>query len=310
MDGCAEGGRSMRNDRAVGFVTCRELGGITEDDRLIARALAGLGIGVEPVFWDEPAARLTPEAFVVRSPWNYHLDPEAFLGWLQRASLAAPVFNEPSVIRWNAHKGYLFELEAAGIAIAPTVLCAGGQATDLSALMARRGWRQAIVKPAISASSYMTAIAGAFDPGNPHAAAFRARFHEDAQQLLNRILETRDALVQPFMPEIFSRGERCLVFIDGAYSHCVQKEPFTGLPGGGRPVRADPAEIELGGRALGALPFPPLYARVDVLRDGDGVDRLMELELIDPELYLRLDNQAAQRFADALIRRLERLAYS
>jgi glutathione synthase/RimK-type ligase-like ATP-grasp enzyme len=285
----------------IGFVTSVELAGITPDDGLIASALSERGACVRPISWDggEPPEDL--DAIVLRSPWNYHLTPETFLSWVDRASESAVVCNDPRVVRWNAHKGYLFELQHAGIPVADTVLCRQHHGADLRAIMDERKWITAVVKPAISASSFMTSIVGA----PPHAkyadGRLDGRILEDGQPLLEAILQTRDAIVQPFMPEIFERGERCLIFIGGEFSHAVQKAPFTHLSGGGHAVVAEPQEIEIGQRALSALSETPLYARIDLVRGADGVDRLMELELIDPELYMRFDSESPRRFASALL---------
>lgn len=285
----------------LGFVTCLDLGGIVPDDRLIGEALAVRDVTVCEVPWDADGPLPGVDAYVIRSPWNYHLYPERFEAWIDRAASIAPVFNDPATIRWNAHKSYLFDLEAAGVTIAPTVLCKAGEHHDLAAIMQERHWREVIIKPAISASSYLTAIVGA----TPHPALqvddLQSRFIENGQEHLDRILESRDALVQPFMPEIFTRGERSLVYIDGVYSHCVQKDAFTTGPGGGHRADADAKERRIAERALATLSSVPLYARIDLLRNADGTEHLMELELIDPELYMRYDGDAPRRFAETLM---------
>jgi hypothetical protein len=290
---------------SIGFITSAELGSITDDDALVVAALAQSGIAVRPVCWDAGDPEHL-DALVLRSPWNYHLDPETFLGWVDRAGSSTLLCNDPDTVRWNAHKGYLFELQRAGIPIADTVLCEQHATHDLRAIMEERAWNQVVVKPAISASSFMTTIVGLPAHETHRADDLEGRIVEDGQHLLDEILETRDALIQPFMPEILNRGERCLIFIDGRFSHAVQKAPFTDVGGGGQAATAEPQEIALGERALAVLAQRPLYARVDLLRDTDGVDRLMELELIDPELYLRFDPDSAHRFATALIQRLDR----
>jgi hypothetical protein len=284
----------------VAFVTAHEIG-ITADDARIASELSRRGIVVTPAQWDaEDPPRV--DAFVIRSPWNYHLAPDAFLEWIERAARHATVFNDPAVVRWNAHKRYLLDLETAGIPVAPTVLAQCGERHDLAAIMNERGWHEVVVKPAISASSYLTAIVGA----TPHPALqtdeLRSRFVADGQAHLDHILQTRDALIQPFMPEIFTRGERSLVYLDGAYSHCVQKDAFTTGPGGGHAVEATADERRIAESALATLPQAQLYARVDLLRSAEGKDYLMELELIDPELYLRYADDAPGRFAAALLK--------
>jgi hypothetical protein len=292
----------MTDRRRLGFVTCEEIG-ITDDDALAARALAGAGVSVEPVPWDASDPRAGFDAFVVRSPWNYHLEPHRFLDWIDRAGRLACVFNDAATIRRNAHKRYLFDIESAGVTIAPTVLVSKGERVDLRAIMEKRNWPQVIVKPAISASSFMTAVVGARDASS-HI-ALKHRFTSEGQRYLDDILESRDALVQPFIQEILTRGERSLIFIDGAFSHCVHKEPFTDKCGGGRDAQADDDELAVAERAMSLLPLTPLYARIDVLRDAQGIDLLMELELIDPELYFRLNPRSAGLFAAALKRRLQ-----
>lgn len=289
----------------ISFVTCREVGGITPDDRIVANELATLGVQVSAVSWDERDGSTETGAFVIRSPWNYHLEPAAFLDWVETAARSVPVFNDPEIVRWNAHKAYLLDLEAAGIPIAPTMLCRAHDNVNVARVMEERSWHEIVIKPAISASSYMTAIVGA----TPHPALLEhgldARFITDGQQHLDRILESRDALIQPFLPEIFTRGERSLIYIGGAFSHCVQKDAFTTGPGGGHAAEADEVERDIAARALATLPKVPLYARVDLLRNAEGREHLMELELIDPELYMRYDPRAPRRFAAAMLAYLE-----
>ena len=292
----------------VGFVTSMMLGGIVPDDMLVVNELADEGIEVATVFWEDGPPSTVLDALVLRSPWNYHLNPDEFLRWVDDASTRALVCNSPSMIRWNAHKGYLLELQRAGIPIAPTVVCNKHQICNLRDVMTANNWKDVIVKPAVSASSYMTSIVSASAYQHHRGTQLEDRVVEDGQHLLDRILDTRDALVQPFMPEIFERGERCLIFIDGKFSHAVQKAPFTDAPGGGRPVVAEPQEIAIGEAALEIVKSMPLYARVDLLRSSEGEDRLMEFELIDPELYMRFDSEAPRRFASALLRRLQKLS--
>lgn len=288
----------------VGFVTCTEIGGITDDDERVASLLREAGVPVRAVVWDAEDPPRDVSAFIIRSPWNYHLTPEAFLSWIDRAANSAIVWNDPRIVRWNSHKEYLFELERAGLPVAQTALCHMHERANLREIMYERNWNQVVVKPAISASSFMTAIVGVSAYAQHRDTALGDRVVEDGQHLLDAILETRDALIQPFMPEIFERGERCLIFIDGVFSHAVQKAPFTSVCGKGHAVAAEPAEADLGRRAVSVLPEVPLYARVDILRGDDGVDRVMELELIDPELYFRFDEASPQRLAAALLRRL------
>lgn len=279
----------------VALVTCLKVPGLTDDDRLLVPALAGRGAAVEAVVWDDPAADWERfDRLVLRSVWDYHLRPAEFDAWLaDRESGGAPMWNPPALVRWNAHKAYLRRLAERGVATLDTEWLARGSAASLGAVMDARGWSDVVVKPAVSASAYRT---------------FRvARRAADAQQAgLDAILSDGDALVQPFAPEI-ADGEWSLLFFGGAFSHAVRK----------RPAAADfRVQEELGGRAenevpdagvvaqaagaLAAAPGRTAYARVDgIVRGGAFV--LMELELVEPVLYLARHPEAAARLAAAVL---------
>jgi glutathione synthase/RimK-type ligase-like ATP-grasp enzyme len=295
---------SKRRMRSVGFVTCLELG-LVPDDRLTADELQSLGIHVVAVPWDDNDDVPRVDALILRSPWNYHLHPDAFMRWVECAAQHIPVYNDVPTIRWNMHKAYLDDLSAATVHVVPTAIVRRGEPRrTLTEIMQEKNWHEVVVKPAISASSYMTVIVGATPHPALRAGDLDARFLTDGEAHLEAILASRDALIQPFMPEIFTRGERSLIYFDGIYSHCIQKDAFNAGPGAGAAVDADEAEREIAEQALDACDEPPLYARVDLLRDAQGVEHLMELELLDPELYVRFDPSAPRRFAEAIARRL------
>jgi glutathione synthase/RimK-type ligase-like ATP-grasp enzyme len=180
---------------------------------------------------------------------------------------------------------------------APTEHLTAGDWPDLKAILERRGWDQAVVKPAVAVGSH-----GAWRTSRATAEADQPRF---AGQF-----RARDLLVQPFLPEVTSQGEWSLVFLGGEYSHAVLKRPAEGdfrvqehLGGSSAPAEADRALIDQGLSALAAVGQPLLYARVDgVERDGQLV--LTELEIIEPSLFLSLAPAAGQRFAAAIVRLL------
>jgi hypothetical protein len=167
-----------------------------------------------------------------------------------------------------------------------------GSPADLLQIASSRGWERVVVKPAISANGYLTmqVEAGTFDAG---------------QRLLETILRERAALVQPVMDDVYAGGERCLIFFDGRYSHGVVKRPFAIDAAGTQPLEGRADDIALAERALATLPSVPLYARVDIVRDASDAPCVMELELVEPELYLRYAPGAADRFATALRSRLD-----
>jgi hypothetical protein len=232
---------------------------------------------------------------VLRSPWDYHLRLPEFAEWLDaREREGGALLNPAPLVRWNLHKSYLDDLAAAGCSVIETVRVARGTATSLAALLDRRGWREAVVKPAVSASAHRT---------------FRVARHEapPRQGDLDAILSEGDALVQPLAPEILDAGEWSIVFVAGAFSHAVLKRGAAGEfrvqeEYGGRAAPGDPGPgVKAQAAAvLAAAPGRATYARVDgIVRDGSFV--LMELELIEPVLYLGTDPPAAGRMADAVL---------
>ena len=282
----------------VALVTCEKLPELDPDDRPLAAALAARGHRVAIARWDEPgfdwaAARLV----MVRSPWDYYLRFGEFLAWAARVAAATALWNPLPVLRWNLHKGYLAELASRGAPVVPTRLLARGASADLGALLAAEGWREAVIKPAVSADSWETLACTAREPA-------RGQAH------LERLLPGRDLLVQPFLPSVEAAGERCLVFLDGEYSHAVRKNALTlggrwaGLPEG-VPVEAAPDELAAARAVLAAAGFEGLlYARVDLVRDGDGRPLLLELELAEPTLFLADHPAGLARLVAALERRL------
>jgi hypothetical protein len=235
------------------------------------------------------------DRLVLRSCWDYHKRPDEFLAWLALLEAqGAPLWNPPRLVRANAHKSYLRALESAGVPVLPTAWLPRGAAADLRALLEERGWPEAVVKPAVSASAYGTWRTGV------------SRASED-QRALDDLLSRADVLVQPLAPEVARDGEWSLVFFGGSYSHAVLKRPGAGdfrvqSELGGTETTLEPAPSLLAqARAVASkIDGPWLYARVDGI-DRAGVFTLFELELIEPFLYLGRHPQAAARFAEAIL---------
>lgn len=282
----------------VALVTHAGLRDLDPDDRGLPAAFAAAGARAAIAIWDDPAVDWTGfDAVLLRSPWDYFRKLPAFLAWGERVAAATPLVNPWPLVRWNLDKRYLVELGERGAPVVPTVLAEAGSRLDLAALLAERGWRRAIVKPAVSADSWET---HAVD-----AASLAA-----AQGHLDRLLAERAMLVQPFLEAVESAGERSLVFLDGAFSHAIRKNALThggrwaGLPEGVS-VEASPDERVAAERILAlACPDLPLYARVDLVRDERDEPRLLELELVEPTLFFTTCPGSAERFVAALLRRL------
>jgi hypothetical protein len=279
----------------VALATYRDLPHLNEDDRLLQSALGALGIDAAPAVWDGAEERWSDyRAVVVRSCWDYHRRLDEFLAWfavLERAGTA--VWNPLPLLRWNSHKRYLTDVAARGVPVVPTRWLGRGTSVRLAELLAELAWRDAVVKPAVSASAFDTWRTA------PATAA-----HDQAQ--LDRLLAAGDVMVQPLVAEVTEPGEWSLVFLGGHFSHAVLKRPRAGdyrvqWEFGGSAVSAVPGAhlVAAAERALAAAPGAALYARVDGVEQG-GRLVLMELELIEPHLFLGWSAPAAARLAAAL----------
>lgn len=282
----------------VALVTCASIRELTDDDRPLLSELWKLGIKADPVVWDDPVVGWKSfDAVIIRSAWDYHLKPVEFFAWLARLeSLGVMLWNPASVMRANADKYYLKNLEAAGVSVVPTAWISRQEPVRLDEILAARGWNDAVVKPVVSAGAFRTS---------------RVRLGEPAgQEALDAVLSHSDAMVQPFLPEITTEGEWSFIFLGGEFSHTVLKTPRSGdfrvqEDHGGRTQRREPPpELLVQARdAAIAGPRPWLYARVDGVRRGAELV-VVELELIEPSLYLAHAPDAARMLAAAIKERL------
>lgn len=264
--------------------------------RVLVPALAAVGLNADLVAWDDPALDWSGvRGAVVRATWDYHLRVEEFLGWVERAAKATCLWNPAAAIQWNARKTYLRDLEARGIATIPTIWLKRGEQVDLAQALHARGWARAVVKPVVSASAYQTVLVSAdtVAEGGTHLA---------------RLLADRDAMIQPYIETVTTSGEHSLVFVGGQLTHAVRRAPVldacTEHHGAPALIPAEPEEEAFARTVLRAAGFDTLYARVDMIRDSMGTLRLMELELIEPSLWLGAAPWAAERLAREIARRL------
>ncbi len=280
------------------LATCAAIPELTDDDRPLIGELFKLGIKAEPAVWDDPKIDWkAADLVLIRSTWDYHLRAASFAAWIERlASSGAKLWNPPAVVRVNSDKNYLRALEASGVSVVPTEWVAKGTKAELRSLMAARGWRSGVVKPCVSGGAFLTAKVAADEPGG--------------QKALDEVLGRCDAMIQPFLAEIAAEGEWSFVFLGGEFSHAVLKTPARGdfrvqEEHGGSTRRAEPPpELLAQARdAATAAPGPWLYARVDgVDRGGELV--VIELELIEPHLYLSHSPGAAAMLAKAVSARI------
>lgn len=276
----------------LALATCLRLPEPDPDAAPLLSALRGRGVDAELLAWDD--ADSDPACFdacVLRSTWNYIHRLGDFLDWAARAGAATRLANPLPVVRWNADKGYLRDLAARGLPVVPTEFVPRGSSRALSAIRAERGWEEAVIKPQVGAASFATR-------------RFAAAESADGERFLRESAAARDTLVQPYLRSVESYGERALVWIAGELTHSVRKSPR--LAGGHEGVSAAlaPASDEraFAERALAPFARELLYARVDIARGEGGELLLMELELIEPSLFLIQHPPALARLAEACAR--------
>lgn len=298
--------------RRIALVTA--VGSLAQDTDLplLVPACRDAGLRAEVVAWDDPSVSWPRfDAVVLRSPWDYMARLPAFLHWCGRVDRASRLLNPLPVVRWNTDKHYLLDLAARGIPVVPTrfVEPDAEPLAALDAFLAEFAEPEFVVKPAVSAGSLDTARYGREErlPAAGH---------------LGRLLAAgRSAMLQPYQPAVDSQGETALLYFSVTYSHAIRKAALLGRSGQARSHTSAPEAIQpckpdaelqaLGERilrtvaALPALQGELAYARVDLLRDGQGAPQLLELELCEPSLFVGHAPGAAARFAAELARLLE-----
>lgn len=281
----------------VALITDPEHPGLRPDDVGLTEAFASEGASARPIPWGD---RVDPGAFdlaVIRTPWDYFLRPLPFMAWI--GDLEIPVLNPERVLRWNHDKRYLFELDLGGYAKIPRTirLEAGSRGGETAEILEELGTRRAVVKPVVSGGAHGTRVISLDSP------------------LAWETWESGAYLAQAFVATVEQAGEWSLVYFGGVFSHAVLKKARPGdfrvQDDHGGTVHFEPVPEGLkvaGERVLSGLmrllsldqPLP--YARVDLVEDSvTGGALLMELELIEPELFLRADALAPGRFARAVI---------
>lgn len=281
------------------FLTMDSLAGyISEGDEMAYAPLHTLGWDVVAVPWRRPGIDWGSfDAVIIRTTWDYHEAPEAFISVLQQVKQSgAPLENALDLVIWNMNKTYLRDLELRGIPIVPTIWSSDIGPVNQKRILQRLGTDEVVLKPVIGASAYHT---------------YRLMRGSELWAEAAAAFEHRGYLAQPFMASVVQEGEYSLFFFGGEYSHAVLKTPqsqdFRVQEEHGGLIRSASPSRELvnaGVQVMAAIGKTPLYARVDLVQLSDAGYGLMELELIEPALYLRMDERAPERFAYALDNRL------
>jgi len=276
------------------FLTTDGLEGFVTDDELVLGPLRERGVEVALVPWRSRAEWSRFDVVVIRTTWDYQAAPDEFLealGAIEGSGVR--LANDLDLVRWNLSKTYLRDLCSRGATVVPTHFGAGLRADELRRKFDELGASELVVKPVVGAN--------AGDAYRLTREGLEARAAE-----LEVVFRDRGFLAQPFIPSVVDEGEFSLVFFGGRYSHTILKTPKPGdfrvqeeHGSTVRPVEADGELLAAARRCLAALDRTPLQARVDLVRLADGGFALMELELIEPALYFRMDAAAPARFVAA-----------
>ncbi|MGN6258962.1 MAG: ATP-grasp domain-containing protein [Solirubrobacterales bacterium] len=281
----------------IAIATCADYAGLKADDGLLRAALEERGCETRAVVWDRDEVEWKEfDLCLVRSTWDYHDKHPEFLAWARHVEGASALRNPAELIAWNSDKRYLRELGEREVRTVPTIWVGRDSQLGLEQILAGTGWEEAVVKPVV-------------DLGARNLHRVRAG---DGSAALEAVLRRSDAMVQPFLPSLEEQGEVSLIYIGGKLAHAVRKRPAPGdfrvqSIWGGTVSREEPsgAEIELAEGVLAEFKEVPLYARVDLVAGLDGEPCLIELELIEPNLYLGEHPAAAEALAEAALLRID-----
>ncbi|TCW32432.1 ATP-grasp domain-containing protein [Gulbenkiania mobilis] len=271
------------------------------EDRLVLEALQRAGLRAARRAWDDPDFDWnTTHAALFRTTWDYFDRFAEFSPWLDKVGRSIRLFNEAALIRWNIDKHYLGALAESGINTVPTYFVERGDPRSLLNVTAALGWEDLILKPAVSGAAR-------------HTYRFAHTETETLECTFGDLVEAEAMMLQPFQAQVLEAGELSLMVIDGKVTHAIRKTPKKGDfrvqdDHGGSVHQHTPSaeEARFAEAAVAAVPFDVLYARVDLVRDNAGQLAIMELEMIEPELFFRFCPEAADRLAHGLAHRLAR----
>ena len=266
---------------------------VLKEDELVINALEGKDLSVIKKDWNDPNFNWNNTRSVLfRSTWDYFDNFEQFKKWFDKTRNTCLMINSSETIEWNLDKHYLLDLQKHQIPIPNSEFIKRGSFVDLSLLMQEKNWNEIVVKPTISGAAKNT---------------YRLK-KEDINQFdstWKKLIYQEDFIVQEFQNNVIKKGEVAMMVIGGEYTHAVLKKAKEGDfrvqdDFGGSIAKYSPSEkmVKLAEKCTGILSAIPSYARVDIIWDNSGDLAVSELELIEPELWFRLNPNAAQKLAE------------
>ncbi|MFT7381081.1 MAG: glutathione synthase/RimK-type ligase-like ATP-grasp enzyme, partial [Roseivirga sp.] len=268
---------------------------ILTEDGLVVEAFERKGLTVGRKSWSDKEFDWSKTKMVlIRSTWDYFDRYEEWQNWLTVVSSQTRLINPIETVRWNMDKHYLGDLKARGVNIPETIYIETGSQTTLAALHETTGWQETILKPCVSGASRHTYKLNLNNLGE-HEAIFQELIAQEAFML------------QPFQKNVVEKGEISMMVMGGQVTHAVLKIAKPGdfrvqddFGGTVHDYKPNEEEMAFAEKAVAACQPTPYYARVDVIRDNNDELAIIELELIEPELWFRLMPSAAQVLADSI----------
>jgi glutathione synthase/RimK-type ligase-like ATP-grasp enzyme len=284
--------------KTIAFLSMDDLSGYVFDDDLAIPHLVALGWTVETVSWESQLADWSRfDAVIIRTTWNYQQNLPAFLDKLSLISSQTRLLNPLGTVKWNADKSYLRELTANGATPIPTLWGSNISAvSEIEAMFAQLGTAEIVIKPTVSANAEATYRLSLNSLLIPEAVA---------------AFVSREFLAQPFLNQVTEEGEYSLFYFNGDFNHAILKTPKSGdfrvqEEHGGIIQAVTPTQklLSEGAKIIEVIGHDLLYARVDFVQIEPGIYAVMEVELIEPALYLRMDPSAPEQFSLAIHNRL------
>ena len=265
------------------------------EQELLKSAFESQGLKVDITYWDNPSYewQQTKSVFF-RTIWDYFERFDEFWEWLEQVKTKTRLINSYELIKWNIDKHYLKDLSSWGIEIVPTYFADQGSKNKLLEIARTNQWKDLVIKPAISASAFKTY-------------KILANEIQGNEKSFNSLVQERDMLVQPYFETITKLGEASLMVFDGKFTHAILKkaqpgdfrvqDDFGGTVNNYMPTKA---EINFAEKVFETCKTKPVYGRVDIVWDNDKNFYLSELEIIEPELWIRNYPKCAERIAEAV----------
>jgi len=282
--------------RRCAYLTMDDFGDFVSDADLSFAPMAELGWEAELVPWRSPVDWNDYDIVYICTPWDYQNDVAGFFEVLDRIEASsAKLVNSLDLVHWNLEKNYLRDLESRGAGIVPSIFCDAFDEQDIAGWFAAHGKDRIVVKPLVGANS-------------DHIVVLSNPVPLEVIDELRATYSSRPFFVQPFMERVLWEGEYSTFFFNGEYSHAILKKPEAGdfrsqeeFGADIRSVEAPQALIDTAHDVVALVEPLPVYVRADFVRDDNDRFLVMELELIEPSLYLRTDPGSAARFAKALV---------